>query len=763
MDKLLAKKPTLGLSSPLFEETLLGHTESVLKSFVTLFGTENEPTRLSQQWLRFFRLSTTDYPGFWLHGALTTVLHDIGKANSGFQEAVQGNIGAQVMRHEHLSVLLIDLLSTCEDSLSSDSLDVDLVSASVASHHLKNPFKLFCRPLAADRKSIRVLGSGLSGFQSLIESVIACKGWSLPAVDELWRLNESRFEKRVGAVKRRLHSFKRKCRNDARSRSLYLAVRSALIAADSAGSALTREGKDVGKWLKEAFDMGRLVSGEEISQCILEPRITAIRSSGRSFDWHDFQEEAEQLNDRALLLAPCGSGKTMAAWRWIRGRLSADERSRVIFLYPTRATASEGFRDYVGWAPEAAAGLITGTANYDLEHMFRNPDESRFGRDFTPEDRLFAIGFWRKKIFSATVDQFLGFMQNVYRSTCLLPLVCDSVLVFDEVHAFDRSLFSALKRFLRAFDIPVLCMTASLTAGRIEDLRKCGLEVFPRDPARYASLVSRADMKRYQIKVLDGETKAMEASKDAILRGRRVFWVVNTVDRCQRIARRLNGICYHSRFRLEDRNNRHEQVMKAFQQSDGRSFAVTTQVCEMSLDLDTQVLISETAPIASMIQRMGRCNRHAVRSEDSLGEVFLYAPETCLPYNKEDLEGVDSFLKAVDGFDLSQSELANLLDILGPQEVEVEKYAAFLQSGPWAVAREESLRDANDFTVDAILETDVECYLKLKRLREPCDGLILPAPRKVVRRDPRLGKYPFIVDASLYSPQFGLSSKPRSD
>jgi CRISPR-associated endonuclease/helicase Cas3 len=37
--------------------------------------------------------------------------------------------------------------------------------------------------------------------------------------------------------------------------------------------------------------------------------------------------------------------------------------------------------------------------------------------------------------------------------------------------------------------------------------------------------------------------------------------------------------------------------------------ALTTQVCEMSLDLSAALLVSEFAPLTSLIQRMGRCNR----------------------------------------------------------------------------------------------------------------------------------------------------------
>ena len=81
-----------------------------------------------------------------------------------------------------------------------------------------------------------------------------------------------------------------------------------------------------------------------------------------------------------------------------------------------------------------------------------------------------ALQHWSKRIVSATVDQFLGFMAYSYGPVCLLPLLADSVIVVDEVHSFDRAMFSALLGFLKAFDVPVLCMTATLQQGRRRQL-----------------------------------------------------------------------------------------------------------------------------------------------------------------------------------------------------------------------------------------------------------------------------------------------------
>ena len=375
--------------------------------------------------------------------------------------------------------------------------------------------------------------------------------------------------------------FGRDLKKDTPLSRLLTAVRTALVLADSSGSGLVREKKDLRQWLETAF--GGKLDGNYISANIITPRIEEIRKKRGYFEWSDFQDESERLGERALLLAPCGSGKTLAAWRWIKARLRKRQREDY-FSLPDRATATEGFRDYVSWAPETDASLLHGTSDYELDGMFADEDE-RSSKDYTTEERLYSLGFWHRRVFSATVDQFLGFMQQIYRSICLLPVLAESVVVIDEVHSFDRGMFSALKLFLKHFRVPVLCMTASLPPVRRQTLvDECGMDIFPKSMEAFPDLRVGAEMPRYRVYRLEYEEQAMDVALDARDHGKKVLWVVNNVSRCQRLAQNLGALCYHSRFRLQDRNLRHKEVIAAFQEENTPVAAVTTQVCEMSLD-----------------------------------------------------------------------------------------------------------------------------------------------------------------------------------
>ncbi|AOY57177.1 CRISPR-associated helicase/endonuclease Cas3 [Desulfococcus multivorans] len=764
-DKILAKS-VRNPGKPEHAETLMGHTQMVVRSFQILFG-PGTSTQFSKDWIRFFRLEKSALKAFYLHGLAACGLHDTGKANNGFQEMVSRKKGIQVIRHEHLSGLFLYLPAVGSWLKQFPGLDARILFAAVAGHHLRTSFENFAQPLDADLKIFRVYPNAIMEILNftgkMIDPSVAEIELEIP---DVWDFDGSMtfdpVRLRDDIKKKELMKFTRELKKNPSLNGMVMAVRAGLILADSAGSAVAREGKNLDSWLKDAF--GAKLSCEDIQLKVIAPRIEQIRAKKGYFDWNGFQDAAENLPRRSLLLAPCGSGKTLAAWRWVKAQLNRKPAARVLFLYPTRATATEGFRDYVSWAPESDAALIHGTSDYELENMFSQPEDVRFGRDYTTEDRMFALGYWYRKIFSATVDQFLGFMQQSYRSICLLPLLSESVVVFDEVHSFDRSLFSALKRFLNNFDVPALCMTASLPPARRKDLlQDCGLTLFPSESGQFDDLEGLAGMPRYTLHRIEGQEEAESIAVSACGMGKRVLWVVNTVSRCQMLAKKLGAVCYHSRFKLEDRKQMHDTVIQAFQKERNPILAVTTQVCEMSLDLDADVLISEVAPITSMIQRMGRCNRHARLEEKRMGQVYVYTPEDEAPYTMGDLVGVRAFLQEIEGGVISQRKLEALLEKHGPSDVEVEKYSAFLESGTWAMSREYSLREESHFTVNAILDNDLSTYFDLRTHKKPIDRLLVPVPRRFAYNHPKLQRFPMLAPSTYYSPEFGFLEYPLEE
>jgi CRISPR-associated endonuclease/helicase Cas3 len=752
--------------NPPYAATLAGHTKTVLLAFKCLFGTAAEPTRLCRQWFVFFGLSENIIQVFFTTTRLACLFHDIGKAGSGFQSMIRRK-GQQLIRHEHFSAILLHCPELRRWIEKTPNADIDIVISAVLGHHLKaDPrnnnlaenllgidYSRFFLNSEALTELLREICGSVEELPPLQESFSCPQQWDFFKDDQGYELLE--------VTKKNLKVFHRILGRDESRQHLLMAARAALIVSDSAGSGLTRTGEEIDLWLNNAFNQEDILTEQSIRDKILIPRQQVIeKETGKPFQWQDFQTAAGDLPDRAVLLSSCGSGKTLAAWRWIAKRLAHRPKARAIFLYPTRATAAEGFRDYVSWAPEGM--LLHSSNSFDLLGMFDDED-TRSGDSFLVEDRLFALAYWNRRIFSATVHQFFGFLQHSYRSVCLLPLLVDSVVVIDEVHSFDKALFSALKQLMATFDLPVLCMTATLPKQRRVELAELGLTLFPEDSSAFANLRDKAGASRYRVELLSKDRQEAEAiATESLQQGKKILWVVNTIDRCQEIARTFayaKALCYHSRYTLEDRKQRHQELIYAFQKQTGSLLAVTTQVCEMSLDLDADVLISETAPITSMIQRMGRCNRRLENSDH--GAVFFYNSENLLPYTEEDMIGTQDFLSALNGKTASQECLAELLDKFGNSARETERYAAFIKDRAWAKSRE--LLDIKETSIQAILDRDISRYRQLRKDGESTDGLLLPVPRfpkELSWEDQRIGSFPRVASANHYDPQFGFSRSP---
>lgn len=755
---------------------LQNHLEDVEKATCQVFCLEK---RWGRNWCRFFKIyEKAEQEKFLLNLRVAALFHDIGKANEDFQEAVsQSGFSQQTIRHEHLSALILHLPEVREWLAENKDLDLEVITAAVLSHHIK---------ASAECETWKWMQPKSTLFLHLFDSHTEINE-VFDKIKEIVKLPTTlRLDKRLWNEKSPWKEaqengfdtavkFRRSVRKDNKRLNLLLAIKAGLIVADAVASGLVREGKNIESWIDEKAHSKAIEKGE-VSNAIIDKRAAKIFND-KPVRWNDFQLKSATLGKRALLLAACGAGKTIAAWKWAEAQSLENEIGKVIFLYPTRGTATEGFKDYVGYAPEAEASLLHGSAKYELEGIAENPNDATKDKNYETNARLFALGFWGKKYFSATVDQFLSFLEHSYSSLCLLPVLADSAVIIDEVHSFDKRMFETLICFLKQFDVPVLCMTATLPTSRKENLANVGLRVYPnREEQAELKNLEKAEMHpRYNLEIVANEDGALKIAIEEFRRGRRVLWVVNTVKRCQNVAGRFEKqanfrpLVYHSRFRLCDRKKRHENTVAAFKQIGEAKIAITTQVCEMSLDLDADVLITEIAPIPSLVQRFGRSNRHLIRGEKFRSRLVAYMPEKDKPYNqKEDLESALTFLEDLPEKDISQRCLAEKLEDHVKRERLVEgDYAPFLSSGYYAVPG--NFREIDDYTNPCIL-SDVENFEAVKKClaeKKSIDAYVINIPKQFILKDfekpKEFPKYLNVADARFYNEDFGFMTEDENE
>jgi CRISPR-associated endonuclease/helicase Cas3 len=728
---LLAKSPPKD-GGP--EKSLKAHTLDVTEAAKAVFG-----GAFGDQWCTFFRV--TDRDAFRLNLQLSAAAHDTGKADEGNQAMLRGDRDARAVRHEHLSaIMLCD--TRIREAIAGLGADPAVVIGAVLSHHLKATHRSFMEPVGGVASVCRpILNDDFREVWGLTKLPIP----TLPGTIEL--ISEQPL---IHNAARLVTEYSRRLSKDPARNRLLTATRAALIAADALGSAVVRLGSGITEWAHGVF--GEPLNGEDVRRWVLEGRMKAMGDRWRGLDL--FQQEVIRVGPRGLLIAPCGSGKTLAAWNWIADQLDHHPRRWVIFLYPTRATATEGFKDYGANAPPALSTLLHGTSRYELENLFDTPEQ---GEPYQTQARLFALGLWPKRVVTATVDQFLAFMQYEYGAVCLLPMLADALVVVDEVHCFDPSMLASLKRFLAEHDTPVLCMTATLGGDRRRSLAESGLALYAKDAD------DQSKVPRYHVRLVSHDQIAPEA---AALRARagKALVVVNRVRVCQNLGTQLgpDALIYHSRFRLMDRQCRHSELVEAFKPTTrSGAVGVATQVAEMSLDLSADLLGTEVASLPPMIQRLGRLAREYPLAPGRIGLALFAEPERSQPYLEEELKRTRLFLAALADRDVSQAEVEEAFLRFALPTTDLDRTTAFYDSGLYANGREESFRDIDEVTRTCILDDDdLDTVLGLIHIGKPWDGFTLPVLRADVDRVGReqwgLPPWVSVVPRRFYHRRYGF-------
>lgn len=354
-----------------------------------------------------------------------------------------------------------------------------------------------------------------------------------------------------------------------------------------------------------------------------------------------------------LIEAPTGSGKTEAALAYAWRLLDQDLADSIVFALPTQATANAMLSRV-----EAFANCVFGAANVVLAHGRREFNETfrrlaDLGRRVSAQGEIEATvqcAAWlassRKRVFLGqigvcTVDQVLLSVLPVRHKFVRGFGVNKSVLIVDEVHAYDAYMHGLLGEVLRrqkATGGSAVLLSATLPAG----IRAKLLEAWDSDGAEaapYPALWHAGEGNADCMTLPDEQRPAQrevaieclklpgafpdEALLDRIVfaaeAGARVAVVMNLVDDTQQLARRLREKTsldvdvFHARYRFIDRQQKEQAVLRHYGRHAAREkgrILVATQVVEQSLDLDFDWMLTQICPVDLLFQRLGRLHRH---------------------------------------------------------------------------------------------------------------------------------------------------------
>lgn len=694
--KRLLAKSSVSPNDPKDRETLPRHIQDVVETARALVES------IGDQSLQSLELRGT-YDAKALLAAVTcgAFLHDLGKANHQFQRMIRASSKqVQALRHEWISAWLplqfgdVDqwLFAGCEESVRRSAL------FSALGHHLKieDGSSITDRSGSGDDKVVLLCDH--PDFQSCLH--VACNSMGLPNPPKLERLEIDLLSRPLGTLRSWLvdaQDWYERANPD--TRRFVALVKAMVIAADVAGSVVPKRGDDPAKWTREV--LGRVCTGSDLND-IVQTKLAAHRP-------RLFQNEVAQSDSQVTFVkAGCGSGKTVGAYLWA----VRNAAGRKLFIcYPTTGTATEGFRDYVIPSEmDMQSALLHSRSEVDLEALLVTQENDVLER----VTRMGALAAWDAPLVICTTDQVLGLVQNNRRALFAFPAISNGAFVFDEIHQYDDRLFGALLRFLDTFrGSPTLLMTASLPQSRQRAIERC----LNRRETNLQIIEGPADLEQIERYELQGpfDDTPWETLEATLSRKGKVLWVANTVDRAVRFAHEAKKrgvqtvLPYHSRYRYGDRVKKHNTVVSAFKDGNtGPVLAVTTQVCEVSLDLSADLLVSDLAPMPAIIQRLGRLNRRA--TPENHGEpcpALILEPKRPLPYEKEDLDTARQWLESLEGGPVSQRALSLAFEKIAQAPTATNVESAWLDGGPFS--KPAPLREAEATVAVVRAEDEAAC------------------------------------------------------
>ncbi len=373
---------------------------------------------------------------------------------------------------------------------------------------------------------------------------------------------------------------------------------------------------------------------------------------------------SQYINKKHVLLeAPTGAGKSEASLKWaLKSAQNIKGVRKIIYVLPFKALIKDlhqRFISYIGnenvdkWDSDYKSDLLVELSNKKV--IFSSYSDFNFYK-------IEKSYFMKKPLVITTADQILMTFLNVERYPIRRGLFSDAIFVFDEVQAYGEKFRALIYHFIDKVE-PKATLIMTATPPKETSKTLGSIEILSDD--RWIKELHE----KYNASV--GIIKFKEKSKSKLIadvlnnissNDKRIAIIVNTVQEAidlyeamkynKKEFKQLNTvlgnkkiILLHSNMMFEDRESRLNEALNL-----DEVLLISTQVLEAGVDITFDLMMRELAPLASVVQSMGRVNRGG---ENPNAKFILLVPEeslnrkNSLPYSQEDLEETLSLVNSI--------------------------------------------------------------------------------------------------------------------
>jgi CRISPR-associated endonuclease/helicase Cas3 len=378
---------------------------------------------------------------------------------------------------------------------------------------------------------------------------------------------------------------------------------SVLLEADKAFLALSERGRATYR-IDGGIEFSAGIVDEHLSD-IEDPdsEINSLRTRAR----RQATEELARNPDQRLwtLTLPTGLGKTLTAASLafqLRETLPAPKR-RIFIILPFLSIIDQTARVYGKLLKEPPTSTLM--QSHSLSERTYDEAEGR--------DAEFFLDTWDSEIVVTTFDQFLlSLLGDRARHQMRFHNLADAILIFDEVQTLPAQLWDLLNHSITQ-------LTEQLNSTAIiMSATQPGFITGARELAKPAEKYYSA-FQRYRLVLKHREKRHLEdfiediQARQAELESQRVLVTLNTRSSAREVRDALAdnwGAPVYFLTADVTPKDRLAAIRKIRESGEDPCLVVSTQVIEAGVDIDMDLVLRDFAPLDSLIQVAGRCNRN---------------------------------------------------------------------------------------------------------------------------------------------------------
>ena len=381
----------------------------------------------------------------------------------------------------------------------------------------------------------------------------------------------------------------------------------------------------------------------------------SIISQLRSQIFAEIAQSCMELSDTENILsinAPTGSGKTLAA---LHAGLLLKERfglKRIIYCLPFTSIIDQNFGVFSDILKQNA--LPHDSTQLMLQHHLAPVGYSTENEDYDLNTSLHYIETWHSHfIVSSFVQFFETLVSNKNSSLRKFHRMSNAVILLDEIqsipHKYWHLLHTMLSQLAEYLQSKIILLTATMPLI-FDESKKEIIELLPNKKSYYTQL-SRIQLDCSRLHSIIEWNDFCTEIFDTITQepNKNILIVLNTIASVKEFYESVqkhfpeepNILFLSTEVIPKHRIKRISEIRsKTTDTKTHRSIVISTQLIEAGVDIDMDIVIRDFAPLDSIFQTAGRCNRNATQSSSGLVRLYQIQRENQLPSKQV----YDSFL-----------------------------------------------------------------------------------------------------------------------